>query len=96
MIYKSDIFRGTKDGLMMGLDPVGTLYSTLAKHYSTTFGGRGLQNNAKQDIATYRISKTIGTLVGLEVNLLLAIFPQSYLFIRNIYQMWHSRKNRSI
>jgi hypothetical protein len=75
--------QGIGDGIMVGLDPVGSLYATIANQPDLTMGGINYQRKFDGSIG-YKISKSIGFSFGLTTNVLAHGLPQVAMAIVNL------------
>jgi hypothetical protein len=93
------LLNGFKDGVLIGADPLGTVYSAV-KHdgpvteAKSTFGGRGLHSGFKQQTTEYKVSRFAGAAAAGYANLRLRMAPQvligAYYGLRLLWN--HSKK----
>jgi len=67
--------QGVGDGIMVGLDPIGSMYATIANQPDLTMGGICYQRKFDGSIG-YKICKGIGFSFGLTGNVLAHSLPQ--------------------
>ena len=67
--------QGLGDGIMVGFDPVGSMYATIANQPDLTIGGINYQRKFDGSIG-YKISKGIGFSLGLTTNVIAHGLPQ--------------------
>ena len=90
-VYVKDVVRGGRDGVRMGIDPIGTLYSFFKRDY-TTIGGAALHNEPCENRTVYKSSKIAGLSAGLGINVFLLLgLPQAISFIYDVFTVVKSR-----
>ena len=67
--------QGLGDGIIVGLDPVGSMYATIANQPDLTMGGISYQRKHDGSLG-YKISKGLGFSLGLTGNVLAHGLPQ--------------------
>ena len=83
--------QGLGDGIMVGLDPVGSLYATIANQPDLTMGGISYQRKYDSSLG-YKISKGIGFSFGLTTNVLAHGLPQVAMAFVNLDHILSSSK----
>ncbi|MBT5343156.1 hypothetical protein HOL59_06245 [Candidatus Woesearchaeota archaeon] len=82
-IYQHYFTQGIGDGVMVGFDPVGSLYAKIAQQPDLTIGGINLQRKFNDSLG-YKVSKGLGFAFGITTNVLAHGLPQVAMAVANL------------